>query len=294
MKTRTIEKIIKAKINAWRKSIEDDDKNTRYEKVARLGLSKIIKQSYIVTGGAIVSLLRGEKPNDFDIYFDDPEVCLELAKYYADKLGHPFWPEIDKDDPTRVRAIPRAEGMLKPKEKPEEPNYFPVCITENAVTLTNGIQFVTRFTGDPETIHKNYDFVHVKSYMTDKAGLVLNKESLISIMTKELKYIGSKYPLSSIIRTRKFIKRGWTCGASEFLKMIFDVSLLDLKNYAVLREQLIGVDVVHFNNLIAKLTHMVDKCPEGEGYRPYFFDLIDEVFASSDPNHEEMGEGDDE
>lgn len=293
MKTRTIEKIIRAKINAWCKSIEDD-KESSYSEESRETLSESIKKSYIVTGGAIVSMLQNEKPNDFDVYFDDVEICLEVTKYYAAKLDGEDFVEIDKVDPTRVRAIPRAQGMLKPETKPEDPNYFPVCITENAVTLTDGIQFITRFTGDPEKIHENYDFVHVKSYMTDKTGLVFNKESLISIMTKELKYIGSKYPLSSIIRTRKFIKRGWTCGASEFLKMIFDVSQLDLKNYDVLREQLVGVDVVHFNNLIAKLTHMVDKCPEGEEYRPFFFDIIDEVFASSDPSHEEMGEGDDE
>ena len=41
-----------------------------------------IQDSYIVTGGAIVSLLQGEMPNDFDLYFKNTNVCVKLANYY--------------------------------------------------------------------------------------------------------------------------------------------------------------------------------------------------------------------
>ncbi len=294
MKSRTIEKVIRAKVNNWCKSIIED-KDSTFDETYRKQLVEDIKKHYIVTGGAIVSLLQNEQPNDYDIYFDDADFCLELTRYYVKKIrpdDNTIKSYLDKDDEFRIRAVDREQGMMKPAEKPEKGTYSPVCITENAVTLCDGIQFITRFTGLPEEIHKNYDFIHVTNYMTEEQGLALNKDALISIMSKELKYIGSKYPLSSIIRTRKFIRRGWTCGASEFLKMIYDVSKLDLENYDVLRDQLIGVDVAHFNNLIAALKSRSK--PEFAEYRPYFFDLIDEIFASSDPSHEEFIDKDEE
>jgi hypothetical protein len=46
------------------------------------------------------------------------------------------------------------------------------------------------------------------------------------------------------------IQRGWTVNAGEILKMLFQVSELDLKNIEVLEEQLIGVDVAYFSLLI--------------------------------------------
>jgi hypothetical protein len=43
---------------------------------------------------------------------------------------------------------------------------------------------------------------------------------------------------------KKFIQRGWTVNGRN-LKMLFQVSELDLKNIEVLEEQ-IGVDVAYF------------------------------------------------
>jgi hypothetical protein len=292
MKKKTIELTIKAKINAWKKTIIDYSKTDKslnhYAKLAD-GIEKY----YIVTGGSIVSMLLQEEPNDFDVYFSNAEFCKELAEYYVSKLSETdkdnVYVKIDEKDPTRVRTFIRSNGILRAKKKPDKGTYLPIAITDNAVTLSDGIQFITRFTGSPEEIHKNFDFAHVKSYMTSK-GLVLDTFAMQCILTKELKYIGSRYPLSSIIRTRKFIKRGWTCGASEYLKMIYDVSNLDLNSVEVLKDQLIGVDVLHFNALISKLK--ANPIPEDPKiFRPYLFDLINDIFDASDPDHEHFEDG---
>jgi hypothetical protein len=57
---------------------------------------------------------------------------------------------------------------------------------------------------------------------------VLRAEALESILTKELRYVGSRYPLCSVIRTRKFLARGWTINAGQYVKMCFQISQLDL------------------------------------------------------------------
>ena len=71
-----------------------------------------------------------------------------------------------------------------------------------------------------------------------------------SLMPKELIYRGSKYPIASIVRARKFIKRGWNINAGQFLKMSFQISELDLTDVYVLEEQLTGVDSLYFLEFI--------------------------------------------
>lgn len=293
MKPKTIELTIKCKINAWKKSIikyaESDKALHKYK-----ALADKIDENYIVTGGCIVSMLSKEVPNDYDIYFKDVNFAAELAQYYLDRFGkdanqaHIIRPDGKDGEPDRVRIFIKSSGVIKPSKKPEEKSYMPACITENAITLSDGIQLIMRFTGSPAEIHKNFDFVHVTSYMTEKDGLVLNQAALISILTKELKYIGSRYPLSSIIRTRKFIKRGWSCGADAYLKMGYDLSKLNLEDVSVLKDQLIGVDVLHFNDLISALKN--SERPTDVEFRPYLFDLIDDIFKLSNHEHENFGD----
>jgi hypothetical protein len=98
------------------------------------------------------------------------------------------------------------------------------------------------------------------TYFTFEEGLVTNVAALESILTKSLRYQGS-YPLTSVIRMKKFIQRGWTVNAGEILKMLFQVSELDLKNIEVLEEQLIGVDVAYFSLLITVLRDTEGKLP---------------------------------
>lgn len=129
--------------------------------------------------------------------------------------------------------------------------YRPLFVTSNAITLATKFQLVIRFVGEPEDIHKNYDFVHCTNYWTswdDK--LVLRPEALESILAKELRYVGSLYPICSMIRTRKFIKRGWTINAGQYVKMAWQIHELDLSRVDVLEDQLVGVDAAYFEQVI--------------------------------------------
>lgn len=132
--------------------------------------------------------------------------------------------------------------------------YRPVFISTNAITLSHGIQIILRFYGEAEEIHKNYDFVHCTNYWESKNGnLELKKEALEAILAKELRYVGSKYPICSVFRMRKFIRRGWQINAGQILKMVMQISLLDLTDVSVLEDQLTGVDVAYFLEVIEKL-----------------------------------------
>jgi len=132
--------------------------------------------------------------------------------------------------------------------------YKPLFLTDNAITMTDKVQIIIRFYGTAEEIHKNYDFVHcqgVYDYATNQ--LHLSEDTLKSLLSKQLIYNGSLYPIASVLRLRKFIKRGWNISAGQVLKILHQISKVDWNNPDQLREQLMGVDVAYMHQLIGAL-----------------------------------------
>lgn len=152
-------------------------------------------------------------------------------------------------------------------------------ISSNAISLSDKIQIVIRFVGTIEDIHKNYDFVHCTcsyDYATNKVHLPA--EALECIINKELIYIGSKYPLCSIIRTRKFIKRGWTINAGQYLKMALQLNKLNLLDLNVFKEQLTGVDSYYFEKAINQIMKKKEDNPDFNIDNEYLFTIINRIF----------------
>lgn len=156
-----------------------------------------------------------------------------------------------------------------------KPRYRPVFLSTNAVTLSDRVQIVLRFFGEPDAIHENYDFVHCTNYWTSwDSNLVLRQRALEALLARELVYVGSRYPVCSVIRLRKFIKRGWTINAGQILKILMQVSALDLTNVEVLQDQLTGVDCAYFTEVIAKLKEN----DPAKVNAAYLIEIIDRMF----------------
>ena len=155
------------------------------------------------------------------------------------------------------------------------PAYSAAFLSSNAISLHGKVQLVLRFYGDPDEIHESYDFVYCMNfYESGKSSLTLRPESLESLLSKTLVYKGSQYPLCSVIRSRKFIERGWRINAGQYLKMAMQISKLDLTDHVTLEEQLTGVDVAYFADVIAKIR---DKDPERVD-SAYLTEIIDRMF----------------
>ena len=90
--------------------------------------------------------------------------------------------------------------------------------------------------------------------------------------------MGSKYPVCSVIRTRKFIKRGWMITGGQYLKMAYQISLLDLENLEVLEDQLVGVDAYYFTQIIEILRAQKEKDANFKLDANYLSTLIDRMF----------------
>ncbi|MBU6427691.1 MAG: hypothetical protein KGR26_01650, partial [Cyanobacteria bacterium REEB65] len=183
------------------------------------------------------------------------------------------------DDPGEIQDVhDETEAKALAATEDGRPRYRPIFMSSNAITLSNRVQVITRFYGEPDAIHENYDFVHCtnywKSWGPDAEALVLRADALETLLTRELRYVGSRYPICSLIRVRKFVGRGWSINAGQILKMVMQIGALDLTDYRVLRDQLTGVDAAYFCEL---LTKMHEKDPEKIN-AAYLVEIIDRLF----------------
>lgn len=87
MNSKNIKKHLNNKLRDWISNIDDEN------------IKAILKQNVIITGGAIVSLLTGEKLHDYDVYFKTKEACLAVTTYYVGK-----WNEMHPEKPVSVRC----------------------------------------------------------------------------------------------------------------------------------------------------------------------------------------------
>ena len=253
MSKRRIEEHLAKKMFEWLDSINNEH------------LKGLIRRDLILTGGAIASLLLGERVKDYDIYFKKRETALAVRRYYKKLL--PGTTQVEDMVDHEITEVLETEKL---------PLYSPIYMTKNALSLSGDIQIITRFHGEPEEIHKSYDFVHATNWWDVTSGeLTLLPDAMESLLCKQLRYQGSLYPVCSILRIRKFLNRGWSINAGQILKIMLQISNLDLKDMNVLREQLIGIDSEYFTDLLTKL----EESAKGGLDETIIVQLVDKVFG---------------
>lgn len=299
---------LKKKIEDWIKSIDDEE------------VRKIVANNTIVTGGAIASMLLGEKVNDYDVYMKTKEAAKMVAQYYVKKFNDlnsekfdnmtiSYRPVVREETLKNIKGVEEDRIVIFMKsagvasETQEEYNYYelggiddatefvsklsedirdtskpryrPIFLSQNAITLSDKMQIVIRFFGSPNEIHENYDFAHAKNYYDyDKNYLHLDPEALECLLSRTLIYRGSLYPIASIFRMKKFIERGWRISAGQQLKIMWQISEMDLKDHVVMKEQLVGVDMAYLYQLVEALT----KTDPEKIDSTYVATIIDKIF----------------
>lgn len=314
MKRKTINKVISTKINDWIESISDKELQELIKRDAIVTggciASMFLKEDVNDYDVYFRTLETTYKVCEY--YANEmnkrisrnvvPQIIVRNAEinhisYSAKELISldsviDYIPQLNEDLKYRIRAFIGGEGIAKDtsyneenefegKYEKEEENttkkYFPVYISSNAITLSHKIQIVVRFYGEPDIIHNNYDFIHCTNYWTFETGLVTNNEALECLLSKELRYFGSKYPLASILRTKKFINRGWQVNAGQYIKMVFQLNEMDLTNIEILEEQLTGVDIAYMHGLINTIKNKIEE-DENFDINNYFLKVVEQIF----------------
>jgi hypothetical protein len=318
MLKKTMKKVLNKKINEWLETITDEDVKKAIEKdliiTGGCFTSMILGEQindfdcYFRTKESVLKVMQyyidkwNEKqqsinPNQsiakvFVLDCDNPS--QEILNYY----------HVDNFDAGRVKLIFPSTGVvgnpinvnineelgtnnieeldeIKAEEiiEQEKTKYFPVFISSNAITLSNKIQLIARFYGEPSDIHATYDFMHTKSYYDYISGeITIPNEVYDCTINKTLIYCGSLYPVCSMFRIRKFIARGWNINAGQILKIALQVSDLNLTDIGVLEDQLIGVDSLYFMQLIEQFKKQKENNSEFILTRTYIESIIDKIF----------------
>lgn len=122
---------------------------------------------YFVSGGCIASLLRDEEPNDYDVYFFTKSIGDWMILAFTNE--EKYWVQEVEE---KYRDVFGVDGL---------------CITENAITLKNKIQLITKHYGQPDEVRKTFDFVHCTPYYDSRDGkLYISKKQYDACVNKVL------------------------------------------------------------------------------------------------------------
>lgn len=310
MKAKTIKAVLRKKVDDWLQSIEDEDlrKNVANNCMVTGGsiASMLLqeepndfdiyftnKETTERVAKYYVEKFKANDPSKFKdsgqvvpikvVTEDDRVKIVVQSQGIASEDGteeYQYFEQNAIDDPASEEFVEKVTSILEtPKVSGGGAKYRPIFLSSNAITLSNDVQLIIRFYGNPEEIHSNYDFEHCTNYwLSANSELVLRPKALEALLTRELVYIGSKYPIASVIRTRKFVKRGFCCNAGQYLKMCWQISELDLTDIKVLEDQLVGVDAAYFNILIDALKAEQKKDGNFKYNYGYVLEVINRIF----------------
>lgn len=202
-----------------------------------------IKNELFITGGAITSLILDEEVNDYDIYFKNYKMCVEMMNLYA----HSYF--LDKIVTYQVEG-----NELTIKKDGSYYDEIVECATENAISFSNKVQLIIKYYGNPKDVCSKFDFKHSKAYydyLTDE--IYIDDDILECIKSRKLVYVQSQFPLNALLRANKFIKRGWKLDNGEIVKICFDLNKFDLSVPEILKQQLGGISGSYLNQVVDSL-----------------------------------------
>lgn len=181
----------------------------------------------IVAGGAVTSVFSAARINDFDIFFPNEK---QLNKAIA---------SLALDD----KAIN----------------------TDSALSIVLGghrVQLVKVLTRTPSEVISSFDFTICQAAFDPDDGFIFGADFFQHLAQRRLVFnVKAEYPICSLYRARKFMKRGFSLSGIEAIKLGLRIHSLKIETYRDLRAQLMGIDTLFLRDLTDSL--------KGEDERAY-------------------------
>ena len=165
--------------------------NLQMKKIGDRHLESFFYTHCVISGGMISALFHDEAVHDIDLYCKD-KLMMQSIKDYIVNSGK------------NIKSIESYEldsDGNKVSKGPAHP-----CVTENAVTLTNDVQFI--YIDTWPNAQSKFDFVHCMPYYdigTQK--LYISEAQFNAIKNKRLIPTGKVETKEK--RIDKYVKRGW-------------------------------------------------------------------------------------
>jgi hypothetical protein len=165
-----------------------------------LELKQLINRG-CVAGGAISSVIRNERPKDYDIFFNKEDAAA-IYKYFGVST---FF---------KTYAF-RQDG------RDYDTHAF---VTPNAISLPKRIQLIGGITGEtPEEIVAQFDFVHTKAYINLSSNVAsIPENTIVASLLRVIKYEPNQMPKKAFKRMLMLMQKGWNCD----LETIIEIAML--------------------------------------------------------------------
>lgn len=197
------------------------------------------------------------KPNNYLVLLDWTNWCRCRTKGKAEADSG----DDDANDDVAIEGLYHDVAISNDKD-----GCRPTLVSPNAISLANRMQVVTCVTGPPEELLQDFDFSHCRiayrpmtvpghAHSGDRVrqAFTFEEDTLRALLAKELVVKSASRPLCSLVRMRKFIKRGYRINAGNIMLLAMAFKKLDLRDVNVLREQLLAVDAAYFWGLLRAL-----------------------------------------
>jgi len=221
-----------------------------------LVLQKLSDLNVMVCGGTTLSIFTDTPVNDLDFYMKDPSLIGQVKAFLHEYFNHgePFF----------------TQNAITYKRKQ---------VSSRRVFVA---QLITRFSGLPEMIFDDFDFTITHSaYDFRERAFVVGDRFFEDVAKRKLVYAGkSHYPICALHRTIKYQKRGYTVSGITLMHIALSIVQLEIKSYADLKEQLMGVDTMLLQGLLEK--HDMAAPVEYGEFLAEVFQHIDNDFDRSD------------
>lgn len=220
-------------------------------------IHKLRDNRAVIAGGAVRAVFAGEAISDYDIYAPTTGAVANIIEYLEKEFDFVFK-------------------------------------TDNAITYKNDkikVQIITM----PENIGLSNDELISKFDFTIAMGLydlvedtfVLGDCFLRDLCSRELVFnTKAQYPIASMYRMKKFLKRGYKISGTEIVKMSLAIHGLKIETYRDLKPQLMGIDTLFLKDLTDLL--LTKEYAEKKYDFNEFLDLLD---VGETDRLEEMLEG---
>lgn len=162
------------------------------------------REESFVGGGAIYSLYNDQEPKDIDFFVDNEDLVKDLRSYFALYLiGKGF--DMDKK-------------VIVSKYKD-----LNLVFTKNAISIGK-YQIITRWVGEPEEVVNEFDFKHNMFYIYKGEFDTFSQWDFLEDNVLRYNENRARDICGTIIRTKKFVERGFKLTNREMAKMLLKLN----------------------------------------------------------------------
>jgi uncharacterized protein YggL (DUF469 family) len=187
----------------------------------------------IVAGGAITSIFSGVGIRDYDLYFTDNSKREEVEKWFDEHM-------------TKQAETNNALSYywFNPDKKNEREQGSPDNLNFQLITIPST-------EGGTKNIFERFDYtICMGAYRFEDETFVLHDDFLQHLAQRKLVFNPKTlYPINSLIRSKKYMNRGFNMSNVETLKIALTIHALDLSTKSNLKEQLEGIDTLFLKEL---------------------------------------------